>query len=124
MTDFLSDKVHELEQRLEDLRPLHEEYLRLERAKAALDGLEAPSPPPRGRPRRSAPSGNGRRRRRREGGTRAEQTLEAVRQNPGMTVAELAEHLGIEQPNYLYRVLNDLRSQGAVDKQGRGFVAT
>ena len=124
MTDFLSDKVHELEQRLEDLRPLHEEYLRLERAKAALDGLEAPSSPPRGRPRRSASSGNGRRRRRREGGTRAEQTLEAVRQKPGMTVAELAEHLGIEQPNYLYRVLNDLRSQGAVDKQGRGFVAT
>jgi hypothetical protein len=128
VADFLSEKRAEIESRLKELRPLHEEYLKLEQAKRALDGLETPRRGP-GRPRgsrNSAPSsgnGNGRRRRRRAGGTRAEQTLEAVRQNPGITVAELAPKLGIAHKNYLYRVLNGLQAEGAVQKQGRGYVA-
>jgi hypothetical protein len=130
VADFLSEKRAEIDSRLKELRPLHEEYLKLERAKQALDGLDSSGSPRRGpgRPRGSrnataSSSGNGRRRRRRSGGTRAEQTLDAVRQNPGITVAELAPKLGIAHKNYLYRVLNGLQAEGAVQKQGRGYVA-
>ena len=126
MADFLSEKRAEIDSRLKELRPLHEEYLKLEQAKQALEGLEGPRRGP-GRPRGSrnatSSSGNGRRRRRRSGGTRSEQTLEAVRQNPGITVAELAPKLGIAHKNYLYRVLNGLQAEGAVKKEGRGYVA-
>ena len=116
MADFLSEKRAEIDTRLKELRPLHEEYLKLERAKAALEGLD--------RPKASrAPSPNGRKRRRRAGGTAAEHALAAVRQNPGITVAELAPKLGIKHKNYLYRVMAGLKEDGAVQKQGRGFVA-
>ena len=47
----------------------------------------------------------------------------AVRQNPGITVAELAPKLGIKHKNYLYRVLAGLQQDGAVTKQGRGYHA-
>ncbi|MBA2506456.1 MAG: winged helix-turn-helix transcriptional regulator, partial [Thermoleophilaceae bacterium] len=56
------------------------------------------------------------------GGTRAEQALEIVRQNPGVTIPELADRLGIKQ-NYLYRVMGGLEADGAVKKDGRGFNA-
>ncbi|MDQ3433160.1 MAG: hypothetical protein M3481_00510 [Actinomycetota bacterium] len=43
MADFLTDTRAEIERRLEELRPLQEEYNRLERAKAALDGIDGQS---------------------------------------------------------------------------------
>ena len=135
MSDFLSEKRAEIDARLKELRPLHDEYLRLERAKAALDGLdEAPARRGPGRPRGSrnatssggsGGSGNGRRRRnRRSGGTHADRALTEIRQNPGITVSELAPRLGIAHKNYLYRVLNGLQAEGAVQKEGRGYVAS
>ena len=128
MADFLAEKRTEIDNRLKELRPLHEEFLKLERAKAALEGVDGGRRGP-GRPRGSAAAGRrtaggAPRRRSRQGGTRAEQALKAVRQSPGITVAELAERLRIRQKNYLYRVMNGLQSDGAVKKQGRGFVAT
>ncbi|MDQ4071449.1 MAG: winged helix-turn-helix domain-containing protein, partial [Actinomycetota bacterium] len=63
-----------------------------------------------------------RRGQRREGG-RSGEALELVRQNPGITVAELADRLGMRQRNYLYRIMADLQSQGAVEKEGRRFFA-
>ena len=129
MADFLSEKRAEIDSRLKELRPLHEEYLKLERAKQALDGLDTPRRGP-GRPRgsRGATPSTGssdgrRRRRRRSGGTHAERALATIRQNPGITVAEMAPKLGIAHKNYLYRVLNGLQSEGAVQKEGRGYVA-
>jgi len=129
VADFLSEKRAEIDSRLKELRPLHEEYLKLERAKQALDGLDTPRRGP-GRPRgsRGATPSTGssdgrRRRRRRSGGTHAERALETIRQNPGITVAEMAPKLGIAHKNYLYRVLNGLQSEGAVQKEGRGYVA-
>ncbi len=138
MADFLTDTRAEIERRLEELRPLQEEYNRLERAKAALEGLDG-QPAPSGRARgprsggtsgrtaagsgrRAAPA-NGRRRRRQRAGGRSGETLELVRQNPGITVAEIADRLGMKQRNYLYRIMADLQSQGAVEKEGRGFFA-
>jgi hypothetical protein len=131
MTDFLAQKRAEIEQRLEELRPLREEYVRLERAKAALEGAEhvagaGGTGRRRGRGRTGA-AGRGRsavsgRRRRRAGG-RAAQALDLVRRNPGITIAEMADRMGMKQRNYLYRVMASLQSEGAVEKQGRGFVA-
>jgi hypothetical protein len=117
VADFLGEKRAEIDNRLKELRPLYDEYLKLERAKAALEGLDAPKTA-------RAAGGNGRRRRRRRaGGTAAEHALAAVRQNPGITVAELAPKLGIKHKNYLYRVMAGLQQEGAVQKQGRGYVA-
>jgi hypothetical protein len=118
MADFLDQTRSDIDKRLKELRPLHDEFLKLERAKTALEGIEAPRRGP-GRPR----GGGGRRRRRRRGGTRAEQALNEVRQNPGITVAELSEKLQIKHKNYLYRVMAGLQSDGAVKKEGRGYVA-
>ena len=118
MADFLAEKRAEIDNRLKELRPLHEEYLKLERAKAALDGVDAPR---RGRPRGST---SGRRRRRRGGSTRGDEALALIRQNPGATVSELARMMNISPPNYLYRVMANLQADGAVKKQGKGYVAT
>jgi hypothetical protein len=134
VADFLSEKRAEIDSRLKELRPLHEEYLKLEKAKQALDGLDSSGArrgPGRPRGSRNAtPStgtSDGRRRggrRRRSGGTHAERALEAIRQNPGITVAEMAPKLGIQHKNYLYRVLNGLQAEGAVQKEGRGYTAS
>ena len=120
MADFLAEKRAEIEDRLKELRPLHDEFLRLERAKAALDGLDGPRRSP-GRPRGSA--GSTRRRRRRGGASRGDQALELVRQNPGITVSELAKMMNVNPPNYLYRVMANLQSDGAVKKEGKGYAA-
>jgi hypothetical protein len=124
VNDFLTEKRAEIDTRLKELRPLYEEYLKLERAKDALDGIDQPRRA--AGPRASAPrssAANGRRGRRRAGGTAAEHALAAVRQNPGITVSELAPKLGIKHKNYLYRVMSGLQEDGAVQKQGRGYVA-
>jgi hypothetical protein len=131
VADFLSEKRAEIDSRLKELRPLHEEYLKLEKAKQALDGLDTGSPrrgPGRPRGSRNATPSTGasdgrRRRRRRSGGTHAERALDMIRQSPGITVAEMAPKLGIAHKNYLYRVLNGLQAEGAVQKEGRGYTA-
>jgi hypothetical protein len=134
MADFLTEKRQEIDNRLKELRPLYDEYLKLEKAQEALAGMEGqprrrgPGRPPGStttRTRTRAASGNGRRRRRRRaGGTRGEQALGVVRQNPGITVSELGDKLGISQKNYLYRVMANLQEDGAVRKKGKGFHAT
>lgn len=123
MADLLTQQKEDIDKRLDELRPLHEEYLKLERAKVALDELDGrrrgPGRPPGSGSARA--SQQPRRRRRRRGGTRAEQAVELVRQNPGIEVADLANRLGIRQKNYLYRVMSSLQNEGAVEKQGRGY---
>jgi hypothetical protein len=138
MADFLSEQLSALETRLKDLRPHVEEYLHLEKVKEALEGIGGPKRRGPGRPKGSATrrgpgrpkgsttrrkSSNGRRRRTRRGGTRAEQALKVIRENPGITVSELARKLNIKQPNYLYRVMNQLESEGATTKSGKGYTA-
>ena len=128
MADFLTEKRQEIDNRLKELRPLYEEYLKLEKAQEALAGMDQPRRRGPGRPpgstSKTSTSGNGRRRRRRRaGGTRGDQALEVVRQNPGITVSELGDKLGIAQKNYLYRVMANLQEDGAVRKEGRGFHA-
>lgn len=128
MTDFLDEKKKEIHARLRELRPLVEEFHRLEAAAAALDGVSGTpgngSAPRRTgatrRTRSTAGAGSGRRGRPRGSGTRSKQALELVRSRPGISIPEMAEAMGIQQ-NYLYRVLPSLQKEGMVRKQGRGW---
>ena len=123
MTDFLDDKRKEIQQRLRELKPLVEEYGRLEAAEQALSGVGATPTASGGSRRRAkrAASSTGRRGGRRKGsGTRGTQALELVRSRPGITIPELAEAMEIQQ-NYLYRVMPDLAEQGLVAKSGKGW---
>jgi len=127
MADFLEEKKREIDARLKELRPLVDEYQRLEAAAAALQGVggatnsrsSAPAARRTGR-RRSTATGAGRRGRPRGSGTRSKQALELVRSRPGITIPEIAEAIGIQQ-NYLYRVLPALQKDGLVRKEGRGW---
>jgi hypothetical protein len=129
MPDFLEEKRKEIAQRLKELRPLVDEYHRLEAAEQALSGVGTTTT------RRAAPaatttrrrsggrtkgSGTGRRGRPKGSGTRAVQALELVKARPGITIPELAEAMGIKQ-NYLYRVMPGLADEGKVTKSGRGW---
>src|SRR3954447_18859003 len=127
MPDFLEEKRKEISQRLKELRPLVEEYRRLEAAEQALSGVGAngqaatPAPAPRrARSGRPKSSGTGRRGRPRGSGTRANQALDLVKSRPGITIPELADAMGIKQ-NYLYRVMPGLAEEGKVTKSGRGW---
>jgi CRP-like cAMP-binding protein len=128
MADFLEEKKREITGRLNELRPLVEEFHRLEKAAAALEGVPASNDgraaPARRTRRRSSTSGStagsGRRGRPRGSGTRSKQALELVRSRPGITIPEIAESIGIQQ-NYLYRVLPSLQKDGLVRKEGRGW---
>jgi DNA-binding IclR family transcriptional regulator len=53
-------------------------------------------------------------------GTRAQEAIEAVTKEPGLTAGEIAERMGINQ-NYLYRVLPALEQDGKLEKRGRGW---
>lgn len=125
MADFLDAKVREIEERLQELRPLIEEFHRLEAASAALEDVSlGGGVPPARRRRAPAANGTGRRGRPRGGrggeNTRAAQTVELVRTQPGITIPELAGHMGIK-PNYLYRVLPQLADEGKVRREGKGW---
>jgi CRP-like cAMP-binding protein len=127
MADFLDEKRREMQERLKELRPLVDEFHRLEAAVAALDGVgDTGSAPARrrsgsgGNSAGGSGNGNGRRGRPRGSGTRGKQALELVRSSPGITIPEIAEQMGIQQ-NYLYRVLPSLQKEGLIRKEGRGW---
>jgi transposase-like protein len=115
------------------LAELDEERKRLERALAELGGTVTRRP---GRPRGSgrgpgrppkaasntATTTKPRKRRRRRSGTRADQAVALVQQNPGISASEIAKSMKIK-PNYLYRVLGELEKEGRVTKRGREYHA-
>jgi sugar-specific transcriptional regulator TrmB len=123
VADFLEEKRKEIQARLKELKPLVDEYERLEAAERALAGVESrparTASAPAARRNRGAGS-SGRRGRPKGSGTRSIQALELVRARPGITIPELAEAMGIKQ-NYLYRVMPDLAKNGEVTKSGRGW---
>jgi Winged helix-turn-helix DNA-binding len=118
MADFLDEKRREIALRLKELGPLIDEYRRLEAAALALEGFAGAPPGERGAPPRAP---GARRRGRPKGtGTRGTEALAIVRANPGITIPEIAQRIGIKQ-NYLYRVLPSLADDGLVRKQGHGW---
>jgi hypothetical protein len=125
--DFLEVKLREISERMEELRPSVEEFHRLEAAHRALQGVSddgGDSGGGRSSSRRSSSrsgSGSGKGRGRPRGsGARADQARQLVSENPGITIPEMAQKMGIQQ-NYLYRVLPGLEQEGQVRKEGRGW---
>ncbi len=124
MADFLEEKKREISSRLKELRPLVDEFHRLEAAQRALEGVgDGGSPAPRRTARRTSSASSGTKRGRgrpRGSGNRAQQALKLVSESPGITIPEMAQRMGI-QVNYLYRVLPGLEQDGKVRKEGRGW---
>lgn len=120
MTEFVDTTVRDIDSRLNELR---QEVGKLEAARAALTGgRRGPGRPPgsSSSSRRTGARRPGRPRGRRGGNTRANQALDLVRTQPGITIPEIAESLKIE-PNYLYRVMPKLVGDGVVRRDGQGW---
>jgi hypothetical protein len=126
MPEFVDSAVKDIDVRL---RELHDEVSRLQAARAALTGASRRP----GRPAKSTTARPARRRSRRPravqpasaparrgGNTRANQALELVRSRPGITIPQIAKAIKIH-PNYLYRVLPRLASEGHVKRDGQGW---
>jgi predicted transcriptional regulator len=127
---FVDTAVKDIDERL---RELHDEVSRLEAARSALTNGQRRPGRPRGASVRTGPSTRTTRARTgrranagrprtgstgRGGNTRAVQALDLVRKQPGITIPELARAMKI-QPNYLYRVLPQLASNGEVKRDGQ-----
>ena len=131
MPGFVDTAVKDIDKRL---RELQDEVSRLEAARSALTGGRRRVGRPRSTTTRRATRSRATRTRtarrtaapartrstRRGGNTRATQTLELVRKQPGITIPEIAKAMKI-QPNYLYRVLPRLASEGQVKRDGQGW---
>jgi hypothetical protein len=123
-TDFLEEKRREIRSRMKQLEPAIDEHRRLEAALAALESVDAPARPAaarrRGKGAKPAPGAPRPRGRPKGSGTRRAEALAIVTANPGVTVAEIAAKLGINQ-NYLYRVLPALAKDGLIVRNGGGW---
>jgi ribosomal protein S25 len=137
----LSAIQQQVQARLKELerliQPLREEYERLKKMASALEsnvrrstrttrttrtrGAARAQVAPATKTAAKTTSASRRRTPRRRSGDRAEQALDLVTRQPGITVAEMAQKMGIS-PNYLYRVLPQLQKDGKVRKQGKGYV--
>jgi hypothetical protein len=133
MPGFIDTAVKDIDERL---RELQDEMSRLEAARSALTGGRRGPGRPRGSASRSTGTRTTRATRARTAqrtstpartrstqsgrNTRAVQALELVRQQPGITIPQIAKAMKIE-PNYLYRVLPRLASEGQVKRDGQGW---
>jgi hypothetical protein len=122
-TDFLTKQRRQIDARLKELQPAHEEYLTLLEARDALAGVKrANGRRGPGRPPGSGRKTSARRPTRRRSGTRRDQALELIRKNPGIGVADIAKRMGIRQ-NYLYRVTQELQKDRKIRRKDGGFHA-
>lgn len=115
---LIDDLERQVRERLKELEPLVNEAAQL---RAVLSNFERGRDTP-GRRRGTGEPGT-RRRGRPPGsatGGRAELALRLVAERPGVTVAELAEEMGIGT-TYLYRVMPALEREGKVRKNGTGY---
>ena len=126
MAGFIDSAVQDIDNRLKELKEEQSQaacgpcsagrYAPAERGPRAGPAGRRAAPTPR-RPHRRRP---GRPRGRRGGNTRSAQALELVRSKPGITIPEIATAMKIE-PNYLYRVMPKLTSDGLVTRDGQGW---
>ena len=110
----VTDIRAQVEGRLKELEPLVQEYEELRRIAAAIDGDVQASPR-----RELRPSGPGRP----GNSARADEAERLIAGSPGISVAELAETMGIG-PTYLYRLLPRMEREGRLRKEGRGYYVT
>jgi hypothetical protein len=121
VADLLDQIRTDMHARLSELRPLVDEHARLQTALRALGGIEGEAFGPattgagaarvgRPRPRRTEPT---KPRERSPRGANREAVLQAVRERPGASSAEIAAVSGVEQ-HTLYGVLRRLVRDGEV----------
>jgi hypothetical protein len=123
----LRDYERRVIERLNELKPLVDEYQELEKLAERL-GLER-TPPAAGQSRRSGRTrtrSSTRSAPRRATSRRAtpgrkpqrrEQVLQLVNQRPGITVPDVAKEIGVDSTG-LYRVVRQLQKEGLVSKSG------
>jgi hypothetical protein len=151
VTDFLDEKRQEIASRLKELKPLVDEYNRLEAAASALASVDGSSSSASsstkrrrgpGRPRKTAKRATAKRATAKATATRTTRRATAAkprragrRKGSGTRAAEanalVRGQPGITIPelaakmgikqNYLYRVLPALEQEGKVVKRGRGW---
>jgi hypothetical protein len=105
----------------ERLAELDTERKQLDGALTALNGNAAPKRGP-GRPKRDPLAGpkpkiavlD-------ENASRHDQCVEVIRQHPGITGVEIARALRMQSSNYLYRILKQLTTEGAITKRNRSY---
>lgn len=119
VSDFLERQRREIDERIAELRPLVEEYERLQAALSALAALAAPGSAPPSAAKRATT----RRAARSSRSSSKVKALSLVAQRPGITVSELAAETDIAQ-SYLYKMLPALQREGHVAKRGRGWHVT
>jgi hypothetical protein len=128
-----------LEERLAEIKPFRDEANQIEdilqRIKAPApeangNGRQAAQPVAPAKPKTASKSGNKSSGTRASGsasepkaGTRAADLLKVIRDNPGVTIADAAKALGLNQANYAYRIKDRLQADGLVRQEGNGFVA-
>ena len=127
----LEDRVAK---RMQELRPLVDEYHELEQYAQRLggaprDGADTPAPAPRPTrrsrsTRKTAAAGRSTSATRAVAGGRSagngrrDQLLSMVKARPGITVREVGTELGVD-PTSLYRVVHRLEKDGELKKRGR-----
>ena len=94
-----------LKDRLAELEPLVEEYERIERMVAALDGHAPPT--------RAAMA-------RRTTAERKAEILEIIRDSPGIRVKDVAARIGLTVPRVV-QLVNALESDGSVERTRDGL---
>jgi transposase len=131
--DELKGLEERVAQRMQELRPLVDEYRELEQVAEKLgvapkDGTSAPARRSTRRARTTrraaattratatASSAASPRRGRQNG--RREQLLSMVKARPGITVREVGSELGVD-PTSLYRIVHRLEKDGELQKRGR-----
>lgn len=126
--DALERSVHELREQLsaaeEALEKLGGKITRRGPGRPARRGPGRRGPGrPKGSTNKTTTSGGTtapRKRRKRRGGTRADQAVNLIESQPGISASDVAKTMKIK-PNYLYRVLGDLEKEGRVKKDGRQY---
>jgi hypothetical protein len=126
--DALERSVHELRQQLsaaeEALEKLGGKVTRRGPGRPGRPGRRGPGRP-KGSTNKTTSGGTTapRKRRKRRGGTRADQAVQLIESQPGISASDVAKTMKIK-PNYLYRVLGDLEKEGRVKKDGRQYYPT
>lgn len=133
-SELLSEVENKVKDRLTELRPLHDEYLELSEfaermgitaaasaaasAAAAAAAAATAKPKPRkkaaAKPAKRAASTNG------NGRTAPDRRADLIRmvtENPGITVREVGEKLGIDGTQF-YRHRNNLVEEGVIEARG------
>jgi len=123
--DVVARVLKELKARRAELQPLVDEHREVESALNALEQTSGGGGPSRRRSKGSQrPTKGARRGRPRKGQpTRSDQFLALVREQPGISISQAAERMGV-QPTSLYRIASKLEQEEAIVKSDkRGFEA-